>query len=637
MQRVVVHVVTGALLHSLVVGLAAAQSEETSPELMLFEDIPKLVAATRTERSVRDVPSAVSVISADEIRASGATSLQQLLQTVPGLDFMQITRGDLNVASRGFVAPTSTSLLVMIDERSVYLDFFGITLWEHLNVTLQDIERIEIVRGPGSALYGANAFAGTINIVTRRARDLPRLTLRSGAGPDIAFGSATGAGHSGRLAIKGSVEYRRRDEFRNVANPAPNTDHTRHDRGPLTRLLNATVEYATPGGAELRFALGSARARGGTLTAVGTFDSKGPETYAKLDLRRGPWKAHAFYTRLKLDLATVVALGPPTPLAADLLSTVLDFDLQRTLEWRSHEVLAGFNLRRIATDSSVVLGSREEETLYAGFFQDVFRLRDDLTGFVGLRLDEHPKSGFQVSPRAALVYKFSESGRVRASFARSFQNPTHIDNYSSFAASPLFSVVGNEDLDPVWLTAWELGVQLQPKPRLRAQVDFFFNVVKDFQALALVAPGPPAVLSFTNTGRTKVWGGELALEWLFGPSLRAFGSYSFQSANGPLEQSTPRGKASLGLRGSIGSKFRYSFTGIYTAHSELEPGALASATLLDLDVSSRFTVDGFVGVQLREGVELGLHARNLFHQVRRQFPLGDEIGSELLVTLNAEF
>ena len=105
-------------------------------------------SSRRTARSIRDVPSAVTVISSEDIRASGALSLQELLQAVPGLDLIQVSRGDLNVASRGFVGPSSSSLLVMIDERSVYQDFFGVTTWDHLNVTLQDIERIEVVRGP---------------------------------------------------------------------------------------------------------------------------------------------------------------------------------------------------------------------------------------------------------------------------------------------------------------------------------------------------------------------------------------------------------------------------------------------------------------------------------------------------------
>ena len=110
---------------------AAQADTELSPELMLFEEVPMVITATRTAHSVRDVPSSVTVISSEEIRASGALCLQDLLKTVPGLSMMQLSRGDLNVTSRGLLGPSSSSLLVMVDGRSVYLDFFGITTDPH--------------------------------------------------------------------------------------------------------------------------------------------------------------------------------------------------------------------------------------------------------------------------------------------------------------------------------------------------------------------------------------------------------------------------------------------------------------------------------------------------------------------------
>ena len=97
-----------------------------TPWSLLFQEIDVVYTATRTERSVREVPSAVTIIAAEEIHASGATSLEQLLQTVPGLDLMRISQGDLNVKSQGFVAPSSSYLLVMIDGHSVYLERLGI-------------------------------------------------------------------------------------------------------------------------------------------------------------------------------------------------------------------------------------------------------------------------------------------------------------------------------------------------------------------------------------------------------------------------------------------------------------------------------------------------------------------------------
>ncbi len=615
----------------------AAQDRGPSPELMLFEEIPMVVTATRTARSARDVPSAVTVITSADIKAAGATTILELLETVPGLDLMQISKSDFQAASRGLVAPSTTSLLTMVDGRSVYADFFGITTWENINVTLQDIDRIEIVRGPGSALYGANAFAGTINIVTKRARDLPTAYVRTGYGPDRSLVTATGSAATSRLAIKGSAQYDSRDDFRNVANPAPNTARTRHTNGLRAKLVNATLEYTTRGGSEWRLSGGRTDGKLDTLTGIGTFDSDGAANHAQLNFDSGPWSVQTFYSSTDLDLATVVMPIVPTVSVADVRSSVFDAELQRTLRWGRHELLGGLNVRRISTTSGDILGDKEEESLYAGFFQDVVGVSDDLTGFLSLRVDRHPLTGSHVSPRAALVYQIGETGRLRLSYSRSYKNPTAIFTYSSFAASPAIFVQGNEDLDPVWLTAYEAGGELEPIHGLRLQGDLFLNMIVDHQAFGIVAPGFPVTTGFFNTGRTKIWGGEFAFEWRGKRWLRAFGNYSYQNAMGDLESATPGHKATLGLRGNLPLRLRYALTSNFTSRTEFEGGALTVLGLPTTDIPSRLTVDAFLGLEVRDGVELGFHARNIFHQVRQQFPIGDEIGSELFATITVEF
>ena len=118
-------------------------------------------------------------------------------------------------------------------------------------------------------------------------------------------------------------------------------------------------------------------------------------------------------------------------------------------------------------------------------------------------------------------------------------------------------------------------------------------------------------------------------------AVRGFANYSFQAASGGFEGITPRHKAAGGLRGDVWSRFRYSLTGNFTAHSRIDVAPVTAPA--DDDIPSRFTVDGFLGVRLHPRFELGLHARNLFHQKRRQTPRGDEIGSELMLTGTIEF
>jgi iron complex outermembrane receptor protein len=624
---------------------AAHLDENFSPETMLFDEIPVIVSATRIEQPLLDVANAVTVISAEEIEASGATTIPELLEVVPGLEVMRLSRTDVNMSARGFNADASSRLLVMIDGRSAYLDFFGVVLWDRLNVTLPEIERIEVVLGPSSASYGANAFLGTVNIVTKRARDLPGLQVWGGVGPHASFVDVTAARSAGRSALKVSTSYDVRGHFRNEDSPALNGDHRRGDTGLRSRLVNASFEHALAGGGSLRLSGGVSRLQGDLYTAVGLFDYDGPEYYAQLDFERGPWRLQTFMTHISTPVETLPTglPAPPVPLDDRIVSNTVDFEIQRELEFGHHDVLLGLNTRRVVTDAPDILGDREAETLYAGFLQDRYQVVDWLTAFAAARIDEHPKAGLHVSPRFSLMFSPTETTRVWLAYSRSFRNPTHILNYlslplSGFTPLPteLVRLVGDEDLDPSWNTSYELGLQGYPHPRLALRGNLFYEIVDDLTQIVPVDPGPPVTQTFRNVGRMKSWGGEFWLEFKYSDALRGFASYSFNQAHGPYELVSPRHKASAGVRGKLGSRLRYAVTSVYVGHTEFEP-TNSSALYPTLDIDSRFQVDTFVGFRVVPQLELGFRARNVFHQVRQQYPVGDEIGSELMATARLEF
>jgi iron complex outermembrane receptor protein len=301
---------------------------------MLFDEIPVIVSASRVEQSLLDVAKAVTVITAEEIEASGATSIPELLEVVPGLEVMRLSRTDVNMSARGFNAESSSRMLVMVDGRSVYLDFFGTVLWERLNVTLTEVERIEVVLGPSSAAYGANAFLGTINIVTRRARDLPSLQVWSGIGPDASFVDVTAAQSFGSTAVKVSTSYDVRDHFRNEESPALNGAHRRDDTGLRSRLVNGSVEHELAGGGALRLSGGVSKLKGDIFTAVGLFDYGGAEYYAQLNYERGPWRLQTFMTHADTPVETspIGLPVPPVPLDDRIVSNTFDFEVQREFQ-----------------------------------------------------------------------------------------------------------------------------------------------------------------------------------------------------------------------------------------------------------------------------------------------------------------
>ena len=163
---------------------SAADNLSTLKQMSLDElaDLRVSIATHRTER-LEDTAAAVFVLTAEDIRRAGATTLPELLRTVPGLNVARISATEWAVSARGFNNQFANKLLVMVDGRSVYTPFFSGVLWDELNIVMQDIERIEVVRGPGGSTWGANAVNGVINILTRHAEDTQGSQVSVVAGP----------------------------------------------------------------------------------------------------------------------------------------------------------------------------------------------------------------------------------------------------------------------------------------------------------------------------------------------------------------------------------------------------------------------------------------------------------------------
>lgn len=632
------------------------------PEMVLFNDLPDVWSATRTLRSPLDVPNEVTVITAEDIRASGATSLVELLETVPSLDIMRVSRADVNISSRGFDPIVSSRVLAMVDGRSVYIDFTGIVLWESLNVTLDEIDRIEVIRGPGSVLYGANALLGVINIITKRPHEMPRQSVRIGAGPETAFTTGSIARAGERMSMKTSVQYRGIDDFRSQDQRFKIGSTNRHTTAQRNRGFNSTLEYLFDNGTLLSVNGGMTRLEQEVVTQMGDFLLDASLFHGQLNLEKGLWRFQMFMNGFDSDLETTGTVfpqplfPPAVPFSARVQTNTFDAELQRTHVLGSHTFLWGVNFRRTATTSAEFFDGREKEAIYGAFLQDEVEIGERFLLLGGIRFDEHPKAGFHVSPRLSLVAKLGETERLRFLWARSFRTPSHLWNYASvhiessvpvppFSWMP-FDFEGSEDLDSVTVETFEVGYRAQPIERLRFDASLYWNVLKDFHTLylrnePLPIPVPPYVNPFAtgirDDGRAKAWGAEIGLEYRFADSTFAFASYVFQAANGDYETATPRHKAIAGLRGRLLPRLRYSLAGRWVAHHEYETDPVDSAFIGADEIPSRFTVDANLMFDVRPNLELGLHARNLFHQVRRHFPLGDEIGSELVLTVRWEF
>lgn len=170
--------------------LGAPPARGLPTELQLLKEEETVSIASRYEQPISQAPSNVYVITDDDIRHSGATDLPTILRRVPGLEVMQVTGADFNVSMRGDNHLSSNKLLVMVDGRSIYVDVQGSVFWKAIPVTLPEIKRIEVQKGPASVLYGFNAFDGIINIITKSPEEMKGATVQVGGG---AYGTLSSA------------------------------------------------------------------------------------------------------------------------------------------------------------------------------------------------------------------------------------------------------------------------------------------------------------------------------------------------------------------------------------------------------------------------------------------------------------
>jgi outer membrane cobalamin receptor len=214
--------------------LSTQPDQALVPELELLKEEETVSIAARYEQPISQSPSNVYVITAEDIKHSGATDLPTVLRRIPGMEVMQITGADINVSMRGDNQLIANKLQVMVNGRSIYIDVQGVVFWKLIPVTLPEIERIEVLKGPASVLYGFNAFDGIINIVTKSSEQMKGTTLQFGGGEYGTISSAAIQGGTiGKLGYRLSVGHDQNQQWQN-----------RNALALRTNKFNVQTEYA---------------------------------------------------------------------------------------------------------------------------------------------------------------------------------------------------------------------------------------------------------------------------------------------------------------------------------------------------------------------------------------------------------
>jgi len=470
----------------------------------------RVVTASRRAQSALEAPNATSVITAEEIRLSGATTVPELLRRVPGAEVMMLGQGSANVSLRGFNQRIANKVLVLVDGRTEYQDFLGMTLWSSMPVELGDIERIEVIRGPGSALYGANAMLGVINIITRAPGTGPRARFQAFAGNgNTAGGSFVSHGGSGGLRYRATAAYSQADKWsRDVADDRPDmvvTDRQK-DMGLRSARANLATVYQLDSGVELGLSGGVNRyyTEIYPLGLLRNYYLDGGSAFVKADAGLGPLKVKAFWNHLGVDAGPQYEPTGQRSLATRVTSNVFNgealFSQGFTL-LGEHQVNLGVEgrLKRVAWD---YLGPLREEFHAAAFIQDEWRLAKPLRVVASYRVDRHPlldggKPGLAHSPRVSALYQPFEGHAFRASAASAFREPTFLESYMGVRV-PIPGVngasalsVGNQALKAERMLAFELGYRGEaPVLGMDWDVALYQNTVRNLIHLSAVRPVP---------------------------------------------------------------------------------------------------------------------------------------------------
>ena len=421
-----------------------------------------VVTASRTETSLVDAPATMSVVTAEQIARSPAAGYADVLRTIPGINVIEPAAGDIYVTSRLATGAGSGNQLILVDGRPFSLEFADATLWQLASLDLDDAKRIEVVQGPASAVWGANAFAGVVNVLSWPPREDRGTRLRlsgglfgrdagqlAGSAPGTTW--SLGVNHSRtfgpKWAIRVNASYLDSDAWPRPAGTVPVGTHPLvpgeatggasyppfQSRGTQQPQVNVRVDQELETGARLMYEAGFNQASGLGHSPVGPFfinDTRLSFLQARYEAQG--LRLRAFGNFLDGDnnpnLLAVDAYGNPVRL--DFKTKTFDLDGAKTWTVANlHLVSLGADYRRNNFDTISTAPNAEDRNELGGYAHADIRFGRFHVD-AALRLDKFSSvKGVIFSPRLALLFKPTTSQSVRASFGRSFRAPTAVDNF----------------------------------------------------------------------------------------------------------------------------------------------------------------------------------------------------------------
>ena len=515
----------------------AAEAADSLEDIdLLTLEVPMVVTAGRREQKITTVPYAMSVITAEDIRAAGARSVPDALRLVPGMDVADIVSGTTAVSARGNHGALDRWVLVLVDGRQIYDPVIGATFWGSWPFQLEDIERIEVIRGPGGVTWGANAVQGVINIVTRKPQDQQGLTVTGLGGSRGWQKEHVGYGFSdGRLSLRVSGEYEGSDGFRKGGSFLRRLDDD-HKAG--RESLHAVYELGPQDTLTLSF--GSAQLDGGYATpaiaGMGFATNAGTQSnYAMARLEHRVSEDHlvtltSFFNDFWFCPGMRQVDYRYQQYALQFGETFKSAD-NNTFTWGIDTRADYFDTGN--SDPPMMSNTFVGTGIVGLYAQNDWQFAPQWTLSLGARMDYEFYGGWLPSARAALSYSPTSTSAAYAAVSRTGQIPTAGFRFLHMpVAAGLGYVTGRRELPNSTATTYELGYRIAPLPGLDLDANLYWQEMQDMIAMGL-DPGPPGLFQFSYDRESdqSLYGVELNARYRVNSRLTLLGHYTLEKMN----------------------------------------------------------------------------------------------------------
>jgi iron complex outermembrane recepter protein len=631
----------------------SAAGPQSVPDVtsMSLEDLMNMQVTSVSKRSqkVADAAAAVFVITQEDIRRSGATSIPDALRMVPGLEVAQIDQNKWAIGSRGFNGRFDNKLLVLIDGRSVYTPLFSGVYWNVQDVVLEDVDRIEVIRGPGATLWGANAVDGVINIITKSAKATQGGLVSAGAGSQEATAETVRYGSK----VKDNTYYRVYGKYYDWYPSIDPTGTTASDgwhalRGGFRLDSNATTRDSITVQGDIYHDNFGETLTVPSLTSPtlwSTYPNNGSESGGDL---LGRWN-HSF-SRSSTSLQMYydrTNIADPTVFGDH--ESVYDIDFQHDIHLgESQELVWGLGYRSIqdTNGSSFTVALRPDHSSlnqYSAFVQDEVNLLDNHMHItVGSKFEHNPFTGFEFEPNVRVLGTLTNKQSVWAAVSRAVRTPALTEEGLQLNVgivppgtapfnSPLplvEAIFGSPQFGSEDLLAYEVGYRVQATNSFSLDIAAFYN---NYTNLRSAEPGAPilvgspvpsyVVLPFVASNKMSggTYGIEPFAEWKILPRWKLMGSYSFLRMN--IHKNANSLDPTPDLPNGASPRHQYYLRSSLDLPKHFEQDLMLRYVdkLPSLNMPSYYSLDLHIGWKPISQIQLSFGAQNLLNSQHLEF------------------